>query len=73
MSTRSTIWYDKKGGEDGNPDLHLYEEMWGDHLALEVAHGPFRLVIKLPKEMVAAMLKSESCAVYAEHGTTDPA
>ena len=68
MSTRCTIWYDRKGGEDGRPSLHLFSECFDDSVWLEIDHGPFRVTVPLPQEMVKAILASDTCKQFSEHG-----
>ena len=68
MSTRCTIWYDHKGGEDGRPSLHLFAECFNDSIWLEIRHGPFCVTVPFPQEMVSTFLASEACKQFAEHG-----
>ena len=68
MSTRSSLWW----ADEKEMSLHLYEEMRGSKVCLEIKSGPTWTVLPLPSAMVKAIRESETCRIYAEHGTTDP-
>ena len=57
-----------RGGEDGRPDLHIFSECFDDTVWLELRQGPVTVTFQIPQEAMAAMLASETCAAYAEHG-----
>jgi hypothetical protein len=64
MSTRCTIWYNK----NEVPRLHLYAECLDDSIWLEIDQEFSVVTIPFPKEMVKAILESETCKGFAEHG-----
>ena len=68
MSTRSSIWWN----DEKEISLHLYEEMMESKVCLEIKSGPTWTVLTLPPAMVKKIIESETCRIYAEHGTTDP-
>ena len=68
MSTRCTIWYDPKGGEDGRPDIHIYSECFDDSVWIELRQGPVTVNFQIPQGAMAKILASETCKHYAEHG-----
>lgn len=68
MSTRSSLWW----ADEKEMSLHLYEEMCDSKVCLEIKSGPTWTVLALPSAMVKAIRESETCRIYAEHGTTDP-
>ena len=72
MSTRSTIWYDPKGGEDSRPDLHVFSECFDDTVWLELQQGPITVNFQTPQEAMKAILASKTCAEYAGHTNDGP-
>ena len=65
MSTRCSIYY---SNEAARLDLHLFSECFDGTIWLELRHGVSVTTIPLPQELVAAMLKSETCKAFAQDG-----
>jgi len=59
-----TIWYNK----NEVLRLHLYAECLDDSIWLEIDQEFSVVTIPFPKEMVKAILESETCKGFAEHG-----
>lgn len=67
MSTRCSIWY-SDWYSDEPLDLHLYAEAFDDTIWIELRNGASTTTFQIPQEMMKAILASETCKHYAEHG-----